>query len=45
VDVQALAFDFIASPTNTAPLAVAATNVAVIPADLSTLVITQGTLP
>ena len=45
VDVQALTFDFIASPTNTAPLVVAATNVAVIPSDLSTLVITQGTLP
>ena len=45
VDVQVMKFDITPSPTNTAPLSFPATQVPTIPADLSTLTITQGTLP
>jgi uncharacterized phage protein gp47/JayE len=45
VDVQALTFGFTSSPTNTMPISVPATSVAIIPANLSSLSITQGTLP
>lgn len=44
-DVQALAFGESPAPTNTAPILIPAVQVGVIPADLSTIVITQGSLP
>lgn len=45
-DVQALTFDFTASPVNTAPLVVAPTSIATITqANVANIVVTQGTYP